>query len=201
MLKDAFFLQITSYCSIFVENLNENIMPKIKRYEVLMDIPLIGMSSLRKGEVIDSTNSVFSILDKNGPFFTEVVPPKFSKGDKVIIRGSRSKELLVVVETVRLKDSFEYKVIGNNTGNKLTLKEKELTYPTIFWFVNSSGKIISDFEERIGIDARDLEFKKMVSNYYKTSEDARAWIDKKREEYKNYLKKDNTIGYIKNRRK
>lgn len=172
-------------------------MSKIKRYEVLMDIPLVGMPSLKRGEIVDSANSVFSVLDKNGPFFSEIKPPKFSKGDRVVVLGGRCSELFIVLEVVTVKDSFEYKVIGNNTKNKLTVKEKQLKLPTIFWFINSSGKIVPDFEERSGIDAAGLKFKKMVFNYYETIEEARAWIDKKREEYNSHTKKDNVIGYLK----
>ena len=97
---------------------------------------------------------------ENGIEILEISFGEFDESDRVIILGSRCSELFIVSEVITVKGAFEYKVFGNNTKNKLTVKEKQLKLPNVFWFINSSGKIVMDFEERSGIDAAGLEFKK-----------------------------------------
>ena len=72
-----------------------------------------------------------------------------------------------------------FRIKGVDNGICITIKhDTKLRQPTRFWFINSNGKIINDYEERAKVNNSGLAHKKITGNYFKSMDDARIHLSK-----------------------
>lgn len=150
-------------------------MKKNERYLVKKTIPL--NPPLKAGDVVDASHPFYKTLDfKDSNFFEIYSEPMYYVGQTLIYNNK-----LCVVNLVVNSKLYEVKNVNDGYKYRITDKTKT-TSPTFFWFLNSDGKLIEDYEERETMNRTGLSFKKRVGNYHLTKEDA--------EKYRDYLLKN-----------
>lgn len=150
-------------------------MDNNKVYIVKKTIPLSPFP-LKKGDKIDKTHPLFSMLDvSDSNYFDLYIEPKYQIGQELLYSKDKFVVLLYIVSKI---NNGSY-VLSRQGSSDVTITDKtpNVRIPTRFWFVNSNGKVCTDYDERKGIDKEGLIFKKKSGNYFDNIDDARKHRD------------------------
>mgnify|MGYP001228386871 CR=1 FL=1 len=146
------------------------------KYLVKKNIPLI--LGIKKGDIIDSNDKMYSILDlRDTSFFEAYIETSLVVGDHIICSefDFQSKDLCEIIS----ENGNNFTVKNLKNGKSFSIKKKsKYKIPTYFWFINSNGELQSDYEERPRINKLGLEFKKKIGNYFSNKEDCQKHKEK-----------------------
>jgi len=137
------------------------------RYLVKKNLPF-KENPLIKGDVIDSNNPCFNIIDiYDSEYFMLIVDGRLNTDDEILYKVNKYDkfEFYIVVQDY-YNGQYKIQNVKNKTFLTITDRSKFIELPTKFWFINSNGAICEDYEERDGINKQGLKFKKSTGNYF-----------------------------------
>ena len=126
---------------------------------------LIPNVNLKIGDILDSTDGKYSILDFTTDTYFELYKlPKYDSDKYVLYKKQLYK-------TISYHPIDKMYVIKDNTCT-LTVKENQLQKATVFYFIDSNGTVQMDYLERKSINIDGIKYKKSTGNYFFNKEDA-----------------------------
>jgi len=141
------------------------------KYVAKQSIPLKN-KTFKKGDIIESESTEGKYLDlTNINFFSEWKEPKYKVNDEVIILGEIYRIIEVSVDGNYMYKTTNGKIVSFNDNTK------NIKTPTKFFFINSNGTIVPDYEERKSLKKDGLDYKKKTGNYFHTKKEAQIWKD------------------------
>lgn len=126
---------------------------------------LIPNVNLKIGDIVDSTDVKYSILDFTTNTHLELYKsPKYDNDKYVLYKNQLYK-------TISYHPIDKTYVIKDNTCT-LTVKENQLQKARVFYFIDSNGIVQMDYLERKSINIDGIKYKKATGNYFFNKENA-----------------------------
>jgi len=139
-------------------------------YKLIKQIPNIGDVN----DILDSDYWKWINFSEKS-YFIEYVKPLYPIGTHLIFNRIHYKVIDVNESTMLMT----LRPVSSYGGDKLIPVDtiKDIKVINFFWFINSSGAIQCDYEERANISKYSIAYKKKTNNFFLTKEAAVAALE------------------------